>query len=397
MAKQSIEDLITPLTPVEVAAKIYELMVRLRLSTTAWKPGAVVRTIVSAVSIVFAAISVLIANIARSAFVSTSHGKWLRLKAAEDYGIDWVPASAAAGGLVVVNNSGGTYDFEIGDLIVASSVTGKYYTNQEIKSIIGGGGTVTIAIAATEVGSESSAAVGDITVVVSDQLGLTCSNPGALVGTDDETDAHLQIRMSDAASAISPNGPRDIYEYVALHVARIDGSTICDRVGTSLSSTTGHVTVTVAGPDGPVDDVLEVHARPDGSSGLLTDLGFVDWYLQRSAVPATVTLTTASATVVPIAVTYTAWVVPNATTQSAGLDAAIVVALASFMRSLPLGGYKIPGSAQGYAWVDGIRRAIADVSPNIFRVVVSIPSDNVSLDDSEVAALGTVAGTVVAT
>ena len=76
-----LDDLTTPLTVDECKAAIYATIEARGTSTTAWEPGAVARTIIAGVSIVLAAMSVLIALIAKSGFLSLSEGDWLTVVA----------------------------------------------------------------------------------------------------------------------------------------------------------------------------------------------------------------------------------------------------------------------------------------------------------------------------
>ena len=65
----SLAELTTPLTADEVEAALYAALAARGAKTTAWKPGAVVRTIIAGVAIVLAAFSSLVAAIVSSSNV----------------------------------------------------------------------------------------------------------------------------------------------------------------------------------------------------------------------------------------------------------------------------------------------------------------------------------------
>ena len=84
----SIDDLTTPVTRDEAKASIYDAMGTVGVSTTAWRPGAVVRTMVAAIAILFAACTSLMAKIAKSGFLEFAVGTWLTLVARHVYGVE---------------------------------------------------------------------------------------------------------------------------------------------------------------------------------------------------------------------------------------------------------------------------------------------------------------------
>ncbi len=107
-----ISQLITGLTPLQVKGKIYQTLAQLRVNTTNWKPGGVVRLIISAASIVLSALSITISLIAQSAFLGTSQGDWLTIVALYVYGVTRAPAVSAAGLVTFTNSEGGGLDIQ---------------------------------------------------------------------------------------------------------------------------------------------------------------------------------------------------------------------------------------------------------------------------------------------
>ena len=82
----SLDTLTTPLTVAEIKAAIYDTIASEGVATTGWKPGAVVRTVIAGVAIVLAAMSSLIALVAKSGFLELSEGDWLTIVAEKIYG-----------------------------------------------------------------------------------------------------------------------------------------------------------------------------------------------------------------------------------------------------------------------------------------------------------------------
>src|SRR5690606_14818917 len=99
-------------------------------------------------------------------------------------------------------------------------------------------------VIAFEAGSASSSSAGEITEIVTTMLQVTCSNPVALIGRDEESDPALRQRCRDSLGALSPNGPQAAYEYWAKSALRADGQPVnVNRVWVSTASSIGHVTV----------------------------------------------------------------------------------------------------------------------------------------------------------
>src|SRR5687767_5936032 len=108
----TIESLTTPVTKDEAKEAIYEALATVGVNTTTWKPGAVVRTLVAIVAILFAACTNLIAEIAKSGFLELTSGSWLTLVARYVYGVTRLEATFGTGTLTLINSGGGVYDVD---------------------------------------------------------------------------------------------------------------------------------------------------------------------------------------------------------------------------------------------------------------------------------------------
>lgn len=389
----SLDDLTTPLTVEDVKASVYAVLAALGVNTTVWKPGAVVRTMIAALAIVVASLSQLVALVARGGFLDLAEGAWLRLKARYDYGVEWNGPTFATGTVTLNNSGGGIYSFGPDEIIFVNTVTGKEYRNVgavEIGALQTG---IQVAIRAVEAGSASNALPGEI-AFGSPVLGVEIEQNAAVIGADGEDDLELRERARDRLGALSPNGPRDAYAYIAKSATRADGTPI-------------GITRVAARPDGRGGINVYVATSTGGVTGtagdLDTDLGRVDDAIQRNAVPLCVTASVHSATSQVIDITATVWLFATANLTAAQVIEAIEAEIIEFFRGVPIGGYDANegGGFVYHSALEGIitraRRDVKDpASPRlgVFRTVLSEPSGDVAIGPAAVPTLGTLNITV---
>jgi len=383
----SLEQLTTPLTVDEAKASIYGVLAAVGVRTSTWKPGAVVRTIIAACSIIFASFSELMALIAKSGFLELAEGEWLAVVAKYVFGVDKEYATFAPGEVVITNTAGGVFDPDDGDVIVKNTATGKTYRTVGAFHLSAGPGTsVTVGIVATEAGSASSSGAGAIDDFETPMVGCVVTNLHDVVGLDDQSDPDLRTVCLEKRSALSPNGPRDAYAYFAKKAIRVNGTPVgVTRVRVSPSSSTGLVTVTVATPSGAVS----------GTAGdPSTDLGAIDRAIKLNAVPDGVTEVTQSATPHTIAITYEIWAYASVNLTDVQIQALVEGRLRAFITTQPVGGNVI-GADPGKVFVDAIRTTIGASRPEIFHVVVSLPAADEVISAAEVPMLGSVVPTAI--
>lgn len=365
----TLDDLTTPITVDEWRTSIYDVMARVGTNTTSWKPGAVVRTIVTAVAIMLAALSVLSAFIAKGGFLELATGAWLTLLAKYQYGVERQEATFATGQVTITNGGGGVFDFDPEDLIVLNPTTHKTYKNVSAFHLgAGPGATITIDIISTESGTDSNSNPGAITEFETPYLGLTVTNTAAAVGLDEEADAPLRVRCIEKIYTLA-FGSRESYSYWGKTIKRENGEVIgVTRTRVSDGSIYGHVDVTVATATGVVPPA---------------DLTRIDSELRRIALPAGATLTTQSATAHAVAVTCEVWV--SSTMTQVEAQAAIEAAVNSFISSQPIGGVILSGS-QGYLFLDALRAAISNTPDlGVLHVTFTSPAADVAIGSLEVA------------
>jgi hypothetical protein len=374
----SLEDLTTPVTRTEVEASIYQVFSVLGVSTTSWKSGAVVRTMIAAVSIVLSAFSELQSKIARAGFLELSKREWLTIVAHYGYGVDRILATFATGQVTLTNGGGGVYSGDPDDLIFANSATGKTYRNTEAFTL-DALGTVTLDIQASEQGSASSSAPGAIDTMTTPLLGVTCSNALSVLGRDAEEDPSLRARCSETLGALSPFGPWDAYASAVRNATYADGTNLGITRFRNVKDGSGNVYTYLATASGGVTGTV---------GDLATDLGIADEAIQQLAAPLSVTAHTLSATPVTIAPTYELWMYNTSGRSSSEVQALIATGLGEFMAGQPIGGNVI-SPAGGKVFVDAIRAVIAGTFPQIFHVALTVPASDVTLAITEVPVLGT--------
>lgn len=375
----SIEDLTTPVTRDQAKASIYQTLATVGVDTTSWKPGAVVRTMIAAVAILFAATTNLIAELAKSAFLELAVGSWLTLVARYVYGNERFEATFGTGKLTLVNSGGGIYDLDPGDLVVRNPDTDKTYTNVAVLHL-GASATQTIDIIAQEAGADSTSTIGTIVSVVTGvPSAVSCSNPTAVVGTDEEEDEPLKIRCRDKLGARSANGPSDAHASIARNAKRADGSAIGVNRVRIVNDGKGNGYFYLATPSGGV---------PGDAEDISTDLGVINDQIQRQVAPLGFTAHTRSAVAYALDVSYSVWMLDTSNLTTAQVEQKIAAALGAYLKNIPIGGYVIDGEP-GRIYLDGLRTAIKNAVPEIFHVALTVPATDIDLNVLEAPTIGT--------
>lgn len=394
----SVDELTTPLTPAQVEEALYAAMTARGLTTTNWQPGAVVRTIVTALAIVVAAVTSLVALIARSGFLELATGPWLDLVAYHVYGTTRIEEAFGTGTVRLTNvtGAGSFVSVQPGDLVVkvgapafsALSSYGKTYRSTAVFTLGAvAGAYVDVPVRADEAGSGSTTGANTITTLVTTFAGCTVTNAAALVGNDAESDTALRARARAKTGVLSPNGPRDAYSYLAKSAVRADGTSIGVTRVRCIPDGIGGIDVYVADADGVVTGTVGDES---------TDLGIVDRDIQEQAVPLCITARVQSATTVAIGVTYELWVDSAIGLTDAELEASIETALSTYLGTVPIGGELLPSITGGYVYRSALSGVISGVvgSQYLLRLELTAPAANVSVAATAAPLLGSVSASV---
>ncbi len=364
-----IESLLVVPTEDEIKESIYSTLTSIGIVTTSWQPGAVTRTIIAVLAKLLVGWFTLVSTIAKSGFLDTAVGGWLTLLADLVYGVDRVEATFATGEVTFDNNSGSLYGpFDPDEFIVKSSALDKTYVNTATFTLNPGQQNVMVAIRAQEQGAASTAAPGQIDTLVTSLAGVTVTNELSVVGVDAETDATLRERCRDALGALSPNGPKSAYEYVATTPSLNGGITIT-RVKVLPPPGDGTVTVVIAGPDGAVS----------GGSVTAVQAG-----IDANVVPEIGTAIVVSATNVALTYSVTLYVKSGSGKSVSDWQTLAKNSLVDWVKTLPIGGIDLgSGGKVLYRAAIGV---LEGMDPYVIQAVLASEVDQ-ALTSTQVATL----------
>lgn len=367
-------------TKAQIYARGLALATSLGLPVTSWVTGDPTRSLYHFVSEILSILEPNVAGFIASGFLEHAEDDWLTLLAKQFYNVDRVEATYANAVVTLTNGGGGLYVIDVGDVTLKSSTSGKTYTNTSGGTLASGPATtLDLDFTADEAGADSSALATEIDEIVTSMLGVTCSNALAAVGLDAELAESVRERCRAKLGTLSATGPRDAYDFV-VRDSDLTGVTDITRSRTIADSTTGDVTVYVAGPSGAVA----------GASVTAAQAAVEEW-----AAPLCVTPTVANCSAVAVAVTYTLWLYDSVGETASDIEDAVAASLEAMFAARPIGGDIIAPATTGKLYQSLIASTIRETYPShAFRVTVTAPSGDTSLAINEVAALGTVTATI---
>lgn len=386
MATFTLADLTTPMSVDEIKTSIYSVIAQTGVSTTNWKPGAVVRTLITAVAIVLSAFSILLVNVAQAGWLELSAGGFLTLVAHHVYNVDRLDATFARGLLDVFNASGLTFTYDTHEFVVQNIETGALYWN--VAPFTSASATsIAIVVEAQVSGSSSSALPFDVATVLPAITGLTIQNDSVLTGNDTEDDAALKIRCRDKLGSLSPMGPPDAYGFAARNATRLDGSAIGVTRLKLHKDGLGNVDIYCAtGTGGVLGDANDV----------TTDLGAVNDAIQKRAAPLGITARVHTADTVPLDITYSIWLYNTSGLTEQQIKDAIALQLQRYFAAQPVGGNVI-GVSLGAIYKAGLQAAIVQTAPllSVVQVSIALPTTDRFLLPSQVAVLNSLTATAI--
>jgi len=355
----------------------------LSLPVDSWQVGDPTRSNYHVLSELVDATEGIVVNFIKSRFRTEATGQWLKVKAEQDYDVTVPDATRATCTVVLTNGGGGYYpDIEARSLTLKNSTSGITYTNTTGGTLESGvGETLSITVEADVLGSDGSAAIGEIDEMVTQLDGVTCANTTAAVGTDEQDESVTRQQMLDKLSSLSPNGAKGAYSYVARD-PDLAGTSACTRAREFGDTDTGTVTLYCAGPSGGVVEA---------------DRALIETAILAYATPLCITPTVVAATNVAVPVTYTMKLYKSANVDADEAEEAIEAALEQLFASPslnPIGGNIVPPATTGYLYRSLIVTTIQSVYPQAFDVTVSAPSGDTALTNGQVATLGAITATV---
>ncbi len=354
------------------------------LPVTSWQVGDPTDTQFQSYATVLDALEGVVAAWIKATFLDTAAADaslygWLVWIAYQGFGYTARTASYASTTVELTNALGAVYDFDPGDVTFKCRVSGKTYRNTSGGHLASGpGATLTLDVVADEPGSASSAGIGDIDTMVTTYLGVTCTNAVAAVGLDAEPATSIVAGCRAKLAMMSPNGAREAYAYVATQ-PDLSGTTAITTARVSDDSTTGDVSVLVAGPNMPI-------AAPD--------IALAQAAIEQTCQPLCITATVASATAKTINVAYSIVAYSSWGVTSAEAADLIETALRLWFAERPIAGDVIPPATYGVIPVNMIEAVIKGVRPDkITMVGVTTPATATVIAATEKPVCGTVTAT----
>jgi hypothetical protein len=379
MSSPSLASLLIQETKETIYATALSIAVAIGLPVSTWQPGDPTRSLYHLEAETLATLEAVVVGFISSGFLDYASGQWLKILAKQVFNVDVPEATFAITDVELTNGGGGLYPIDVGDLTFKNSLTGKTYRNTTTGTLASGPGTtLTLTVVADEAGTASSAGAGEIDTMVTTLIGVTCTNAVAAVGLDEQDEDTTRQQCRDKLGALSPNGPRDAYSYVARN-SSLTGTFGINRVRIFADSDIGEVTIYAAGPSGAI-------SAPDLA---LLEAAIVKW-----ATPLCITPTVLSAASVAVPVTYELWVYNSVNKTTAQVEADVLARLQALFAGEPIGGDIIPPATSGALYKSLIESTIKGTFTQAFRVSVSAPSGDTALTNGQVATLGTVNPTI---
>lgn len=364
----SLAQLLIQETKAAIYTRALSIATAVGLPVTSWRVGDPTRSTYHVLSEILSTAEEIVAGYIGAGFLDYATGEWLILLADQVYDVQANTASYATCLATLTNPTGAIYSFDVGDVTITNGVMTYHNTTAGNLAALG---TLSLEFVADEPGSdgtETTIGIGGIDTMVTVFGTVTVANTTIAVGNDAEEDEPLRVRCRAKLGALSPNGPKDAYNYVATST-----SPSVTRSRTFGDTTNGTVSVYLASAAGAVDS---------------TTVDLVEAAILESANPICATVSVDSATEAPIAIDYDLWLYDSVGETVPNIESAVAKALTSLFSSRPIGG-DIISPAAGKIYMSTIARTIEAVYPkHAFRVVLNSPASDTALALTQVATIG---------
>lgn len=377
----ALDDILAIETWQSILQDILDVADDLLLKVTSWQAGQPIRSALVYVSQKISQVQTQNREAIAGGLLDYAAGDWMTLLALSLYRVTRNPALfGSVDNFSYQNNGPDDAVFAAGDLVVAHNVSGATYRNQDDITIAPGTTKTDITIVADVAGADSSAGPDTITELVSVKVGGVVTNPTALLGTDAESDADLATRCRLKLGSLSPNGPKEAYDFVVRTPYFDDGTPCCL---TSVPFMRSNVVLDVD------NGALSVYCATAVGAPTDDDVAIADAAIDKWATPWLTNATALAAEEVNIPVSYEVWIAASNLTV-AQQEAKIVAQLATYFKTTPVGGNRIEPDDDGVMYQDGLIVQISTSLPGVIRARVIAPSDDTTLEPNQVPVLGTV-------
>ena len=381
----TLADLVVQETKAAIYGVALSVATALGLPVTSWETGDPTRSLYHHLSEILSGWEVRAAGYVASGFLDLCAADdtlydWLVLLAEQVYGYAASEATNSTCTVRLSNAGGGYYPIGVGEVTFKDSTTGVTFHNTTAGLLDSGPGTtLDLDFVCDTAGSDGSSAIGDVDTMVTTLLDVTCTNTTAAVGVDEEPASSIVDGCRAKLGALSPNGPADAYNSVVRN-STLTGTTGITRSRTIADSTTGVVTVYVAGPSGAV-------------SG--PDLVLAQSAIEQWATPLCITPTATNCANLTIAVTYSLTLYSSVGKSDTEAKAEVAAAILAALKTRPIGGDIIPPATTGklyHAWLLSVIRGV--YPDHAFLATLTAPAGDTSMALNQVATLGVVTPTV---
>jgi hypothetical protein len=377
----------------------------LGLSTTAWQPLGMARTILATMASVVAGFTSLVSLQAQGGYASyaaTMPGggstfvdaqgyltSWMDLVSVQVFNVPRYLATFAQGNLPILNNTGTQQSGGAGTLHAKDPATSATFTNTQPYVIAPGPGITTQVPFIADVAGSNSSVPATYTLTLTTPITGCSPQPlaSSWIGAAAETNAALLVRCIAKLGSLSPNGAPGSYQYVATTIPQAPVASATPpyavaspitRVGMTINKATGIVQAWLANAAGPAPQ---------------TDVNAVNAAVQAFCVPNAQTVRSGACTsyVVNVAIQI---FVPAAAGLGGNPQLAALEALAAYFSGTPVGGVTttIPNQLPRDSLISIISLYVAALSPAYAQrmsVAMTSPAVDGTLLPSDVPVLGT--------
>ena len=403
----TLAQLIAPVSAASALGTMYTLANNLGLTTTAWQPLGMARTIYATMSQAVSATVTYVNLVAQGGYATTAalmvdaNGNpittWMDLISADNYNTIRNPAIQAAGMVDFANTTAVPYTYQAGQLHIKNPLTGATYSNTTAATIAAAPTPPTAIHTLIEMSADltypgtTGTMASGIPVLVTPLPGVSVSALGlfdssaSLVGANAETNQQLLARDQAKLGMIAPNGAGTALEYVATTnwataPSTVTGQPIAALILAALGSPSQPINRAREALN-PITSIVTLYCANANGAPLAADIAIVQALEQALAVPTGMTLVAAACTTLSIVLHPTIYIIGPPGTISA--DAANAVA--AYFAEVPIGG--IPGSTAGGVPRSSIEEAIASVAPAFIVEIESGAGGVIPLNSTQIPIL----------
>ena len=403
-----ITALLVSLTQDQIRAVFVRNLVQLGIRADLWKTGGSLSNMLTVIAATFAGFTQTMVAALSAGFLPTATGAWLVILAYYVYGVVAVPATFATGVVTLTNTGGGIYTFAAGQLILGNAnASGVQYTNSATVTIgaatsFGPMVVPNVAVIATILGSAGNANPGDVSVLVTTAIGVSVTNPGAVVGQDAQSDPSVRATCLAKLAALSVRNPRGSYKWaITTAINAVTNAPVnINRVQVQSPGATflnGFAVAPVPPNPGAPGTVTIYAASPSGAPSS-DDLTAAAASVELNARVEGVTVSLFAATEVPYTRTLNVWYQSAPSLTAAAVELAGATAITNFFAQYAIGGVTTdkPGSPTGIfgsaiggqivaSQVPGVIVFVEDASnlgqppPDLPLVVGQVATDDITL------------------